>query len=143
MHPYKLKINTSVVMDVKWYSSCCMSQLKKMKKELFKQELESLLRTLDFIREEQAFIKKKLTNFTDNIDDTFHIQWAEEMQQQILNRESALQLINKDISALKVSKTIDQALLKKDKQQVNYLENEFIQWKHTIDQKIDIMNSID
>jgi hypothetical protein len=120
-----------------------MSQLMKMKKELFKQELESLLRTLDFIREEQAFIKKKLTNYIDNIEDSFHIQWAEEMQQQILNRESALQLINKDISALKVSKTIDQAILKKDKQQVNYLENEFIQWKHTIDQKIDIMNSID
>jgi hypothetical protein len=120
-----------------------MSQLKKMKKELFKQELESLLRTLDFIREEQAFIKKKLTNFTDNIDDTFHIQWAEEMQQQILNRESALQLINKDISLLKTSKLIDPILLKKDKLQVNYLENEFIQWKHTIDQKIDIMNSID
>jgi hypothetical protein len=114
-----------------------------MKKELFKQELESLLRTLDFIREEQAFIKKKLTNFTDNIDDTFHIQWAEEMQQQILNRESALQLVNIDISTLKASKTIDQALLKKDKLQVNYLENEFIQWKHTIDQKIDILNSID
>lgn len=114
-----------------------------MKKELFKQELESLLRTLDFIREEQAFIKKKLTNFTDNIDDTFHIQWAEEMQQQILNRESALQLINKDISLLKTSKLIDPILLKKDKLQVNYLENEFIQWKHTIDQKIDIMNSID
>jgi hypothetical protein len=118
-----------------------MSQLKKMKKELFKQELESLLRTLDFIREEQAFIKKKLTNFTDNIDDTFHIQWAEEMQQQILNRESALQLINMDISLLKTSKLIDLVLLKKDKLQVNYLENEFIQWKHTIDQKLDVMNA--
>jgi hypothetical protein len=113
----------------------------KMKKELFKQELESLLRTLDFIREEQAFIKKKLTNFIDNIDDTFHIQWAEEMQQQILNRESALQLINKDISLLKTSKLIDPILLKKDKLQVNYLENEFIQWKHTIDQKLDAMNA--
>jgi hypothetical protein len=118
-----------------------MSQLKKMKKELFKQELESLLRTLDFIREEQAFIKKKLTNFTDNIDDTFHIQWTEEMQQQILNRESALQLINMDISLLKTSKLIDLVLLKKDKLQVNYLENEFIQWKHTIDQKLDVMNA--
>jgi hypothetical protein len=66
---------------------------------------------------------------------------AEEMQQQILNRESALQLVNIDISALKASKTIDQALLKKDKLQVNYLENEFIQWKHTIDQKLDAMNA--
>jgi hypothetical protein len=120
-----------------------MSQLMKMKKELFKQEFESLLRTLEFIREEQAFIKKKLTNYIDKIDDTFHIQWAEEMQQQILNRESALQLINKDISALKASKIIDPILLKKDKLQVNYLENEFIQWKHTIDQKLDIMNSKD
>ena len=113
----------------------------KMKKELFKQELESLLRTLDFIREEQAFIKKKLTNFIDKIDDTFHIQWAEEMQQQILNRESALQLINKDISALKASKLIDQVLLKKDKLQVNYLENEFIQWKHAMDQQLDVVDS--
>ena len=115
----------------------------KMKKELFIQELESLIRTLDFIREEQAFIKKKLTNYIDKIDDTFHIQWAEEMQQQILNRESALQLINQDISALKASKAIDLVLLllKKDKLQINYLENEFIQWKHTIDQKIDAMNS--
>jgi hypothetical protein len=26
---------------------------------------------------------------------------------------------------------------------LNYLENEFIQWKHTIDQKLDIMNSKD
>lgn len=113
----------------------------KMKKEFLIQELESLIRTLDFIREEQAFIKKKLTNYIDKIDDTFHIQWAEEMQQQILNRESALQLINQDISALKASKVIDLVLLKKDKLQINYLENEFIQWKHTIDQKIDAMNS--
>jgi hypothetical protein len=113
----------------------------KMKKELFRQELESLFRTLDFIREEQAFIKKKLTNYIDTIDDIFHIQWAEEMQEQILNRESALQLINNDISALKAIKIIEPIILKKDKLQVNYLENEFIQWKHAIDQKLDTMNS--
>ena len=85
--------------------------------------------------------KNNHLDYIDKIDDTFHIQWAEEMQQQILNRESALQLINQDISALKASKVIDLVLLKKDKLQINYLENEFIQWKHTIDQKIDAMNS--
>ena len=118
-----------------------MSQLIKMKKEFFKQELESLKRTLDFIQEEQAFIKRKLTIYIDAMIESKIILWAEEIQQQILNRESALQLINQDISALKASKAIDLVLLKKDKLQINYLENEFIQWKHTIDQKIDAMNS--
>ena len=112
-----------------------------MKKEFFKQELESLKRTLDFIQEEQAFIKRKLTIYIDAMIESKIILWAEEIQQQILNRESALQLINQDISALKASKAIDLVLLKKDKLQINYLENEFIQWKHTIDQKIDAMNS--
>lgn len=114
-----------------------------MKKELFIQELESLIRTLDFIQEEQAFIKRKLTNYIDALVAPVLIEWAEDMDQQILNREAALQLIKKDILILKASGIIEPLLLKKDKQQVNYLENEFIQWKHAIDQKIDSVNSIE
>ena len=114
-----------------------------MKKELFIQELESLIRTLDFIQEEQAFIKKKLTNYIDTLDEATLIQWAEEMQQQILNREAALQLIRKDILLLKASGITEPLLLKKDKQQVIYLENEFIQWKHAIDQKLDAVDSVE
>ena len=114
-----------------------------MKKELFTQELESLLRTLDFIQEEQAFIKRKLTDYIDTLVATSLIVWAEDMQQQILNREAALQLIKKDILLLKASGIVEPLLLKKDKQQVNYLENEFIHWKHTIDQKLDAINSIE
>lgn len=114
-----------------------------MKKELFIQELESLLRTLDFIQEEQAFIKRKLTNYIDALVELVLIDWAEDMEQQILNREAALQLIKKDILLLKASGIVEPLLLKKDKQQVNYLENEFIHWKHTIDQKLDAINSIE
>lgn len=114
-----------------------------MKKELFTQELESLLRTLDFIQEEQAFIKRKLTNYIDALVELVLIDWAEDMEQQILNREAALQLIKKDILLLKASGIVEPLLLKKDKQQVNYLENEFIHWKHTIDQKLDAINSIE
>lgn len=113
-----------------------------MKKDLFIQELESLIRTLDFIQEEQAFIKRKLTNYIDTIEEAILVQWVEDIQQQILNREAALQLIKKDILLLKASGIEESLLLKKDKQQVNYLENEFIQWKHSIDQKLDAVNSL-
>lgn len=114
-----------------------------MKKELFIQELESLIRTLDFIQEEQAFIKRKLTSYIDTLVESSLISWAEDMQQQILNREAALQLIKKDILLLKASKMVEPILLKKDKQQVVYLEQEFIQWKHAMDQKLDAVNSLE
>lgn len=114
-----------------------------MKKELFIQELASLIRTLDFIQEEQAFIKRKLTDFIDRLTEAVFIEWAEDMQHQILNREAALQLIKKDILLLKASGIIEPLLLRKDKQQVVYLENEFIQWKHNIDEKLDAVNSLE
>ena len=113
-----------------------------MKKELYIQELESLIRTLDFIQEEQAFIKKKLTNYIDSIDQVSLIVWAEDMQQQILNREVALQLIKKDILTLKSSKIINTELLKRDKQQVSYLEQEFLLWKHAFDKKIETVGIV-
>lgn len=113
-----------------------------MKKELYIQELESLIRTLDFIQEEQAFIKKKLTNYIDSIDQVSLIVWAEDMQQQILNREVALQLIKKDILTLKSSKIINTELLKRDKQQVSYLEQEFLLWKHAFDKKIETVGTV-
>ena len=114
-----------------------------MKKELFIQELESMIRTLDFIQEEQAFIKRKLTDYVDMLVEAKMIVWAEDMQQQILNREAALQMIKQDILLLKASGVVESLLLKKDKQQVNYLENEFIHWKHAVDQKLDAFNSIE
>lgn len=118
-----------------------MSQLIKMKKEFFIQELESLNRTLDFIQEEQAFIKRKLTIYIDAMVESKIILWAEEIQQQILNREVALQLIKKDFLLYKVSKTLDEQKLKKDKQQLGYLEQEFIQWKHAIDLQLEAFNN--
>ncbi len=113
-----------------------------MNKELYLQELESLIRTLDFIQEEQAFIKKKLTNYIDSIDQAILIVWAEDMQQQILNRELALQLIKKDILSIKSSKMIDTELLKRGKQQVGYLEQEFILWKHAFDKQIETVGTV-
>jgi hypothetical protein len=118
-----------------------MPQLIKMKKDFFKQELESLNRTIEFIQEEQAFIKRKMTIYIDAMVESKIILWAEEIQQQILNREVALQLIKKDFLVYKASKIVDEQKLKKDKQQLGYLEQEFIQWKHAIDLQLDAFNN--
>jgi archaellum component FlaC len=114
-----------------------------VKKEFFIKELESLQRTLDFIQEEQAFVKQKITHYLDIFEEDSWIEWAEEMQQQILNREAALHLLKKDIQKLKGRKLVDIVEVKKQKQQLNYLENEFLTWKQVIDQKLDIIAALD
>lgn len=114
-----------------------------VKKEFFIKELESLQRTLDFIQEEQAFVKQKITHYLDIFEEASWIEWAEEMQQQILNRETALHLLKKDIQKLKGRKLVDIVEVKKQKQQLNYLENEFLTWKQVIDQKLDIVAALD
>lgn len=114
-----------------------------MKKEFFIKELESLQRTLDFIQEEQAFVKQKITHYLDIFEEASWIEWAEEMQQQILNREAALHLLKMDIQKLKGRKLVDIVEVKKQKQQLNYLENEFLTWKQGIDQKLDTVATLD
>ena len=68
-----------------------------MKKEFIIQELESLIRSLGFIQEEQAFIKRKLSGLLENLVLNDFIIWAEDLQLQILNREAALRLLKNDI----------------------------------------------
>lgn len=114
-----------------------------VKKEFFIKELESLQRTLDFIQEEQAFVKQKITHYLDIFEEASWIEWAEEMQQLILNREAALHLLKKDIQKLKGRKLVDIVEVKKQKQQLNYLENEFLTWKQVIDQKLDTVATLD
>lgn len=114
-----------------------------VKKEFFIKELESLQRTLDFIQEEQAFVKQKITHYLDIIDEASWIEWAEDMQQQILNREAALYLLKKDIQKLKSKKLVDTIEVKKQKLQLNYLENEFLTWKQEVDLKLDSVAALD
>jgi len=110
-----------------------------MNKELIYKDLDGLLITLNLIQEEQAAIKLKLSDLLDNLVSNQFIAWAEETHQQILNREAALQLLKKDIIALK--KTIVQKksiiyffdnqytrLVTKYKEQIIYLDNEFKLW---------------
>ena len=119
-----------------------------MKKELLLQELDSFIRTLDFIQEEQSFIKRKLSSFLDNKVMSDFVIWAEELHQQILNRETAIQLLRKDVTSFKNTITSKMSnlvqldsnqniLYKKFKAQVVYLEIEFISWKNEADIKFE------
>jgi hypothetical protein len=119
-----------------------------MNKEIILQEIESLIRTLDFIQEEQAFIKRKLISLLENIVQREIVSWAEDLHQEILNRETAIQLLRSDVLSLrntvKVKKSVNNivdpgttTLFKKFKQQIGYIENEFVTWKHVVNEKFE------
>ena len=119
-----------------------------MNKEFIIQELESLIRSLDFIQEEQAFIKRKLIGLLENLVLNDFIIWAEDLQLQILNREAALRLLKNDILILKkgvkASKSSNnmvepkfETAYKKYKLQIVYLENDFITWKSIVNEKFE------
>ena len=119
-----------------------------MNKEFITQEVESLIRSLDFIQEEQAFVKRKLSSLLEKFVINDFIIWAEELQLQILNREAAVRLLKLDVlqlkkgvKASKSANNIVEAKLvteyKKYKLQVVYLENEFITWKSNVNEKFE------
>ena len=119
-----------------------------MNKEFITQEVESLIRSLDFIQEEQAFVKRKLSSLLENFVINDFIIWAEELQLQILNRDAAVRLLKLDVlqlkkgvKASKSANNIVEAKLvteyKKYKLQVVYLENEFITWKSNVNEKFE------
>ena len=119
-----------------------------MNKEFIIQELESLIRSLDFIQEEQAIIKRKLSGLLENLVLNDFIIWAEDLQLQILNREAALRLLKNDILILKkgvkASKSSNnmvepkfETAYKKYKLQIVYLENDFITWKSIVNEKFE------
>ncbi|TRZ76940.1 MAG: hypothetical protein D4R94_03915 [Chitinophagaceae bacterium] len=119
-----------------------------MNKEVLYMDLDGLLSTLDVVQEEQTAIKRKLSVLLDNVISNHIINWAEDIHQQILNREAAVQLLRKDIIALK--KTIVQKksviyffdnqyvkMITKYKEQMAYLQNEFNIWSKATAEKFD------
>jgi hypothetical protein len=125
--------------------------INEMNKEVIILELASFIRSLDFIQEEQAFIKTKLTDQLDSANDVKIISWIEDVHQQIINRELAIQILKKDVQildrilkAIPGNKTIEEAqfnLFKNTKQQVKYLEHDFFSWKNNINHQLELTNS--
>ena len=116
-----------------------------MNKDILTNEFELLVKTLDQIQEEQSVVKRKLSELLEAAVLNEFVEWAEDLLQQILNRETALLLLRKDILAYKkwvltkkgIAIYVDLSQnkqFKKFKDQVLYLETEFYQWKQ-IDRK--------
>ncbi|MFM1929219.1 MAG: hypothetical protein RL387_547 [Bacteroidota bacterium] len=122
-----------------------------MNKEVIILELASLERTLDFIQEGQAFIKTKLTDKLEDNQDNNLLIWAEDIHQQIINRELAIQLLKKDVKQIdrslkllngnKIIGVEKLALIKKFTSQVSYLEQEFLLWKNNVNNYIELSGS--
>lgn len=119
-----------------------------MNKEIIIQEIESLIRTLSFIQEEQTFIKRKLSNFLDKVIAADILNWAETLHQEILNRDTAIQLLKNDILKIQnlvsrkkiINNIIDRHIIepfKKFKQQVIYIETEFVTWKNVTNEQFE------
>ncbi len=119
-----------------------------MNKEVLFKDLDELLKTLDNILDEQTGIKRKLSGLLENTVSNHFIDWAEELHQQILNREAVLLLLRKDIIALKKTITLKKSvnyfaenqyfkLSTKYKEQIAYLENEFKSWFKMTSEKFD------
>lgn len=117
------------------------------KDELYK-DVDGLLSKIDFIQEEQALIKRKLSGLLDHVVSNDFVEWAEELHQQILNREAALQLLRKDIFAFKKTITLKKSLIyfvenqyvkliTKYDEQIAYLDNEFKTWSKLTCEKFD------
>ena len=122
-----------------------------MNKEVIILELASLERTLDFIQEGQAFIKTKLTDKLEDNQDNNLLIWAEDIHQQIINRELAIQLLKKDVKQIDRSLKLLNGnkiiwvekldLIKKFTSQVSYLEQEFLLWKNNVNNYIELSGS--
>jgi len=119
-----------------------------MNKEILLQEIESLVRTIDFIQEEQSFIKHKLSSLLEKRVMRNVVAWAEVLHQEIFNRETAIYLLKSDIALMKnqlilirsANDTLHPQMVlnyKKYKQQVGYLESEFLTWKHVTNENFD------
>ena len=120
-----------------------------MNKDILTNEFELLVKTLDQIQEEQSVVKRKLSELLEAAVLNEFVEWAEDLLQQILNRETALLLLRKDILAYKkwvltkkgIAIYVDLSQNKqfmKFKDQVLYLETEFYQWKQIADKKFEL-----
>lgn len=122
-----------------------------MNKEVIILELASLERSLDFIQDGQAFIQTKLTDKLEATQDNTLLMWAEDIHQQIINRALAIQLLKKDVKQMeRVLKKINDnkiigveklALIKEYTSQVSYLEKEFLVWKNSVNEYIELSGS--
>ena len=109
--------------------------------EQFHQENSTWLRTLDFMEQENAYMKNRLSKVLDGYLNHDLLDWAESYQNQIILKEEAIDLLKQDITAQEkrlVSEYLFDGQQLKDeivksqvqlRNQMNYMEDDFFTMK--------------
>ncbi|HMO31383.1 MAG TPA: hypothetical protein PKE63_07465 [Lacibacter sp.] len=71
--------------------------MPKRKLEIFHQENSTWLRTLDYMEQENVFMKNRLSKVVDIYNSHDVLEWAEHYQNKILMNEEAIDLLKHDI----------------------------------------------
>lgn len=71
--------------------------MPKRKLEIFHQENSAWIRTLDFMEQESAYMKNRLSKVLDAYHSPELLDWAEQYQNKILLNEEAINLLKQDI----------------------------------------------
>jgi len=74
-----------------------LTSMPKRFLEIFNIELSSWLRSLDFMEQENAFLKNNLSRILDTFNEDGLINWADDYQGIILQREAVMDLLREDI----------------------------------------------
>ncbi|MFO0414175.1 MAG: hypothetical protein ACK50E_00865 [Bacteroidota bacterium] len=105
--------------------------------EIFVLENSSWLRSLDYMEQENDFLKNNLSRILDSFSEKELVNWADEYQGIILQREAAMNLLRQDIFKQEAliasvrynysSKTKNQIVLaqKEIRTKIEYMEKEF------------------
>lgn len=116
------------------------------KQEQFHQENAGWLRTLDFMEQENAFMKQRLGRLLQGFSDPDTLEWAEACQTQMLMKDEAIHLLKQDIHAQETrlasqylfhDHTLKNELLsfqQQLQQQMEYVENDFFIMKTKFNQ---------
>lgn len=105
--------------------------------EILVLENSSWLRSLDYMEQENDFLKNNMSRILDSFSEKELVNWADEYQGIILQREAAMNLLRQDIFKQEVliasvrynysSKTKNQIVLaqKEIRTKIEYMEKEF------------------
>lgn len=120
--------------------------MPKRKLEQFHQENSTWLRTLDYMEQENAYMKNRLSKVLDGYHNQDLLVWAENYQNQILLKEEAIDLLKQDISAqekrlvseyLFDGQQLNDEIVKsqiKIRGQMNYVEDDFFNMKKSFNE---------
>jgi len=116
------------------------------------QENTSWIRSLDHMEQENVYLKTRLSRFTEKIQLAEQLNWAEDYQTRILQKEAAIALIRQDVheqegkiaDAYNDQDTALTELFQKQnilRLKIEYIENRFLLLKRSFNHELNVFLS--